>query len=88
MEYYHFQLKKTRAAFIKLGHRFSQILTDIWLFVAFNILVIRFHPCPQKKKFLYFRAIIYIKPQVVKNMTQKPNPDKPEPKKINHESTK
>ena len=49
MEYYHFQLKKTRAAFIKLGHRFSQILTDIWLFVAFNILVIRVHPCPQKK---------------------------------------
>jgi hypothetical protein len=32
---------------IKLGHRFSQIFTDIWFFVAFNILVIRVHPCPQ-----------------------------------------
>jgi len=33
---------------INLGHRFSQISTDIWFFVAFNILVIRVHPCPQK----------------------------------------
>ena len=32
---------------VKLGHRYSQISTDIWLFVAFNILVIRVHPCPQ-----------------------------------------
>jgi len=32
---------------VKLGHRFSQIFTDIWFFVAFNILVIRVHPCPQ-----------------------------------------
>jgi hypothetical protein len=31
----------------KLGHRYSQIFTDIWFFVAFNILVIRFHPRPQ-----------------------------------------
>ena len=33
---------------IKLGHRFSQIPTDIWFFLALNILVIRVHPCPQK----------------------------------------
>jgi len=39
---------------IKFGHRYSQIFTDIWLFVIFNILVIRVHPCPQKRKFLYF----------------------------------
>jgi hypothetical protein len=26
---------------VKLGHRYSQISTDIWFFVAFNILVIR-----------------------------------------------
>jgi len=25
----------------------TQISTDIWFFVAFNILVIRVHPCPQ-----------------------------------------
>ena len=31
----------------KLGHRFSQISTDIWLFVAIIILVIRVHPCPE-----------------------------------------
>ena len=41
---------------VKLGHRYSQISTDIWLFVAFNILVIRVHPCPQKRKFLYSRV--------------------------------
>jgi hypothetical protein len=32
---------------VKLGHRFSQISTEIWFFVAFIILVIRVHPCPQ-----------------------------------------
>jgi hypothetical protein len=42
---------------VKLGHRYSQISTDIWLFVAFNILVICVHPCPPKKKFLYFELV-------------------------------
>ena len=33
---------------VKLGHRFSQIPTDILFLLAFYILVFRVHPCPQK----------------------------------------
>ena len=42
----------------KLGHRFSQIPTDIWFFVAFNILVIRVHPCPQNANSYTFKLPI------------------------------
>ena len=45
---------------IKLGHRFSQISTDILFFVAFSILVIRVHPCPQNGDSYTFKLRSYI----------------------------
>ena len=38
-------MERTIFETLNLGHRFSQISTGIWFFVAFNILVIRVHPC-------------------------------------------
>ena len=49
---------------VKLGHRFSQISTDICFFLAFYILVIRVDPCPQNgnsytlKLYQYFVEIL------------------------------
>ena len=39
---------------------FSQISTDIWFFVAFNILVIRVHPCPQNGNSYTFKLTVGI----------------------------
>ena len=48
---------------VKLGHRFSQISTDIWFFVAFNILIIRVHPCPQNGNSYTFQLRFLSKPE-------------------------